>query len=225
MARVTEEAAERREPQLRVTALEDSRRRAGRRFTREPVTIGASEIGPDHVAQLLADERLLVEFGEPGEDGEDYRYQAPPRDQVNQLLGEYRMAADAAGAEAVVSNTAKAGRDETAPFGGGQTGSGFVREAAALGAVPPADPVKDQGTLQPPLPQPPPPPASSARIDTTVLPPAPPAPPAPPPAPAPPPPPPAPAPYPASPPKPPITKTVKTKAATKSGAVKPIAGD
>lgn len=142
MARIINRATEK--PAIRVTARQDKRRRAGLGFTREPVILTNDQIDEERMVALLSDDQLTVEIGS----GEEFMPFADIASLggVNEMLVQYREAADAHRAEAVASDTAKRGRDATAPMGGGQTGSGFVRE----GDQQPADPGEGAGTVQEP---------------------------------------------------------------------------
>ena len=131
------------QPQLRVTALQDRRRRAGLAFGREPVTIDPATIDQDKLGQLLGDPLLQVEFGM----GEEFIGLPRGSQMVEQLLERFQEFGDAAGIEALASDTAKAARDQAAPIGGGATGSGLVR-SPEQDAKP--EPGKGAGTLQEP---------------------------------------------------------------------------
>ena len=119
-------------PAVRVTSRAATRRRGGFRFTREPMVLGPDRLSPAAARQLLGDPELVVEIRD--RDGGFVTLQGDDLSghlaEVDAFLAAQPDMADAH-ADGLVSPGAKLGRDSTAPFGGGRTGSGFVDDGGS----------------------------------------------------------------------------------------------
>ena len=119
-------------PAVRVTSRAATRRRGGFRFTREPMVLGPDRLSPAAARQLLGDPELVVEIRD--RDGGFVTLQGDDLSghlaEFDAFLAAHPEMADAH-ADGLVSPGAKLGRDATAPFGGGRTGSGFVNDGGS----------------------------------------------------------------------------------------------